>query len=255
MTQVHHVSMNEIYTDGNKVETTERYTRYLTPEQPLKFDANKWRYHYMPDVLTFKGDMLHQQQQHRNQNSQHLNFEFPVDVRPSSDMLRMLRENGFELGCVEMYAIEGTELAQLTEKEIVIKRISVAQIEDYFKIFNELSASYGQAYIEEANRHIHNEIVHGKGQLEYYVAYDGHCPVGILNLIQGEHTLELDGFAVHTDYQRKGYGTRIQAQVGKLAGKRTVVLVADSEDTAKEMYIKQGYTYLHYRYSALLELK
>lgn len=246
------ISMDTIYTDGHVIESQSRFTQFHTPEHPHKYDGNKWRYHLMPDVLTFKNDMVIQQQQHAQTASQHLNFEFPPDTYLSTDMLRLLRKEGFELGCVEMYAIEGSELERLSNEAISLKRVTLQNINDYLLIFSELSAPYGVVYIEEACSYIRKQIQYQKGQLAYYVAYEDDIPVGILNLIYGEKTLELDGFAVKPEYQQKGIGRRIQAQVGKLAEDRVVILVADAEDTVKEMYVKQGYTYLHFRYSALL---
>ncbi len=39
-----------------------------------------------------------------------------------------------------------------------------------------------------------------------------------------------------------------------IARERPVILVADAEDTAREMYMKQGYTFVSFQYSALKEL-
>lgn len=41
---------------------------------------------------------------------------------------------------------------------------------------------------------------------------------------------------------------------GGIARERPVILVADAEDTAREMYMKQGYTFVSFQYSALKEL-
>lgn len=45
----------------------------------------------------------------------------------------------------------------------------------------------------------------------------------------------------------------MQSFVGKLAGDRPVMLVADGEDTVKDMYLKQGYVYRSFRYQVLKE--
>ncbi|USO12401.1 hypothetical protein K9E69_12680 [Staphylococcus pseudintermedius] len=42
--------------------------------------------------------------------------------------------------------------------------------------------------------------------------------------------------------------------MGGIARERPVILVADAEDTAREMYMKQGYTFVSFQYSALKEL-
>ena len=90
----------------------------------------------------------------------------------------------------------------------------------------------------------------GKNRL---IAYLGKKPVGIVDLIITSHTLEIDGLGVMEQYRHNAIGSSIQSHVGKLAKTKPVILVADGEDTAKDMYIKQGYTYLGFRYQILKE--
>lgn len=75
-----------------------------------------------------------------------------------------------------------------------------------------------------------------------------------MNMIETERTVELDGFAVAEEARGRGVGSRMQAFVGEMARERPVILVADAEDTAKDMYMKQGYTFVSFQYSALKEL-
>ena len=65
--------------------------------------------------------------------------------------------------------------------------------------------------------------------------------------------MEIDGLGVMEQYRHNAIGSSIQSHVGKLAKTNPVILVADGEDTAKDMYIKQGYTYLGFRYQILKE--
>ena len=55
--------------------------------------------------------------------------------------------------------------------------------------------------------------------------------------------VEIDGFGVLENYQHQGIGSTLQAYVGQYADTRPVILVADGEDTARDMYLKQGYIY------------
>ena len=64
-----------------------------------------------------------------------------------------------------------------------------------------------------------------------------------MDVIVTDETVEIDGFGVLEDYRHKGIGTTMQSYGGHLAGSRPVILVADGDDTAKDMYIKQGYIF------------
>lgn len=245
--------MCDIYTDGNIAEVTERMVIYNTPSTPLYYDANKWIYRQMPDILTFQNDMLIQQQVHENQGSNHLQFEFPDNVKPHAEMLHFLRSKGFQLGYVELYVIEGNSLQNISDEPISLKKVTAETVNDYFTVFNPLSIEFGEEYVRESNARILKKVQQMSTPVQYYVAYDAGEPVGIVNLIETKKTIEIDGFAVRADMQKQGIGKRMQAQIGKIARERCVILVADGEDTVKDMYVKQGYTYISFKYSALLE--
>ena len=63
--------------------------------------------------------------------------------------------------------------------------------------------------------------------------------------------MEIDSLSVHPNYQRQGIGTKIQQFVMEHYPKKTIILVADGEDTPREMYTKQGYSYVGKQYNAL----
>ncbi|QLK86651.1 GNAT family N-acetyltransferase [Staphylococcus sp. 17KM0847] len=246
-------TIDDIYTEGILIEDNIRYKQYLTPERPLKFDANKWCYKKMPDLLTFKDDMIQQQSLHQAQGSTHLNFEFPQDVKPSIELIQYLRAQNFNLGCVELYMIEAETLRELTTQTIHMKRMTSATIKDYFTVFRPLSMAYGEDYLVETLKYLQTVVEMPEHSIEYYIAYEKNEPVGIVNVISTERHVEIDGFAVAESHQRQGIGSRMQAEIGRLAGQRPVILVADAEDTAKDMYVNQGYVYQCFQYSALRE--
>lgn len=85
------------------------------------------------------------------------------------------------------------------------------------------------------------------------IGYLENKPVGIVDVIENKNSVEIDGFGVLENYQRNGIGRTMQSYIGELAGQRPVILVADGEDTVKDMYLKQGYVYRSFRYQILKE--
>ncbi|NLK09625.1 MAG: GNAT family N-acetyltransferase, partial [Staphylococcus equorum] len=62
-----------------------------------------------------------------------------------------------------------------------------------------------------------------------------------------------DGFGVDESYQKQGIGSTMQTCVAEVADTKPIILIADGEDSAKEMYIRQGYIYISYCYQILKE--
>ena len=92
-----------------------------------------------------------------------------------------------------------------------------------------------------------------KKTVKRLVAYVDNEPVGTVDVIITDETIEIDSFGVIEQFQRQGIGSTIQAYIGNLANERPVILVADGEDTAKDMYTKQGYMYQSFVYHIVKE--
>ena len=110
---------------------------------------------------------------------------------------------------------------------------------------------FGDDYLQQSTEIIRDQFV--DDNKDRIIAYKGTIPVGIMDLIKSEDTIEIDGFGVLPDYQRQGIGEVMQSFVATVANNRTIILVADGEDTAKDMYLKQGYVYISYSYNVLKE--
>ncbi len=85
-----------------------------------------------------------------------------------------------------------------------------------------------------------------KDVIKRLVAYSNNEPIGVVDVIESENYIELDGFGVLEQFRHQGIGSTMQSITSEYAISRDhkpVILVADGEDTAKDMYAKQGYVY------------
>ncbi|WP_232824036.1 MULTISPECIES: GNAT family N-acetyltransferase [Paraliobacillus] len=87
--------------------------------------------------------------------------------------------------------------------------------------------------------HIHQVLAFYKG-----------APAGCVDVIISNETTEIDNLTVVESFRNRGIGSRLQEFVMKTFPDKTVILVADGEDTPKEMYLKQNYKYRDFKYEA-----
>lgn len=245
------ISMEDIYQQGTVYSYDAQKTIYLTPEEPLVFDVNKWAYKQMPTIKTWKKDMLKQFQLHKRQGSNHLAFTFPENESLEQKWMDELKSEHFELGIMELYAIESTNIKQRYHEHIEVSFVHSGILEDYIEIYKQFAEPYGKAYAEESIKMIRSQF--NDDQKSRLIAYDRGVPVGILDLILTDKTAEIDGFGVLERYQNKGIGSIMQSFVANVAGPRPIILIADGEDSAKHMYIKQGYIFISFCYQILKE--
>ena len=76
-------------------------------------------------------------------------------------------------------------------------------------------------------------------------------PAGYVDVIISNETVEIDNLTVDEEFQKKGIGSRLQKFVMDSFPEKVVILVADGEDTPREMYKKQNYQYHGFKYEIL----
>ncbi|POA09053.1 GNAT family N-acetyltransferase [Staphylococcus argensis] len=245
--------MRDIFNDGTIEDQDARRTIYLTSSTPHTFYKNTWVYHEMPDFETWKRDCAEQQRVHQQQGSSHLSFTFPENCELGDTWQDELKQEGFQLGILELYAVEPDTFLELNpaQKKVQLAQVDHETLEDYIEVYREFSEPFGREYTEESIWELREN--YEEEPPSRFVAYFNQQPVGIVDVIFTNSTVELDGFGVLESYQRQGIGRAIQREIARLAEGRTMILVADGEDTAKDMYVKQGYVFLSYTYQALKE--
>lgn len=248
------ISMKNIAQEGHRYLEDEQKIIYLTPSQPLKYDTNKWVYKTLPTIEQWHQDIAQQLKLHKQQSSNHLAFTFPENESLNQTWLSEIKNEGFQLGVLELYIIEGTELARFQRRpDLTISGVDAQNIEDYLAIYRSFALPYGEDFANESVNTTRQTILNKEDSVSRCVAYLEGQAVGTVDIIETEETVEIDSFGVLEGYRRQGIGTTIQSYIGEIAGERPVILVADGEDTAKDMYIKQGYTYQSFIYHIVKE--
>ncbi|KYH15347.1 acetyltransferase [Staphylococcus kloosii] len=243
--------MRNIYQSGQLKMEDDNKLIYLTPSEPIVYVSNYWIYKQMPSVKQWVNDIETQSMMHKAQGSNHLSFTFPENETPDDQLLKEIKDKDFELSYLELYAISPEELNFNTTIDIDVQFVTQDNIEDYLSIHQVFAKPFGDDYLQQSTEIIRDQFV--DDNKDRIIAYKGTIPVGIMDLIKSEDTIEIDGFGVLPDYQRQGIGEVMQSFVATVANNRTIILVADGEDTAKDMYLKQGYVYISYSYNVLKE--
>lgn len=103
-------------------------------------------------------------------------------------------------------------------------------------------ADMGEDFV--ARRFDRRALVYRTGAVERWLCL--HCGriVGVCDLFAHDGAAKLEDFDVHPGFQRQGFGTALLHALTRRAqslGARTIYLVTDEADTAREMYVKNGF--------------
>ena len=88
------------------------------------------------------------------------------------------------------------------------------------------------------------EYLSDHSKINAYLCYKNEEIVGRCDLLISDNVAKIENFSVLKKYQKKGYGRAILKELIELAINKNcdlIYLVADEEDTVKEMYLKLGF--------------
>jgi ribosomal protein S18 acetylase RimI-like enzyme len=245
------ITFKHIYKAGQPVLENELYIHVHNPEMLLQYDSNFIKFKRMPNVEEFKAAEKYLRDFHQKFNQQHVRFYFSENEKISQELESYLKtEASFSIGFLELYAVEPSKFPAVNVNVDIDVRVVAEDILDSFlELQYKQDSVFGEAFAEQKQQqHLRN---YKNDKFIQVMAFYKGVPAGSVDVILSEDTAEIDGLVVQEAFQRKGIGSQLQRYVMNEFNDRIVILVADGEDTPKEMYRKQNYQYLGFQYEAL----
>ncbi|QQZ07707.1 GNAT family N-acetyltransferase [Heyndrickxia vini] len=244
------ITFNHIYTLGNIVFENEIYKHYHYPEMLVRYDSNFLAFKKMPSIDEFKAAFTYLRNYHMKHGQSHVKFTFPENQKPPEGFLEYLNDNDFLYGYNELYEIQPDQFPRLKDNpDININPVTAENLDAFLTLQYTFDEEYGEEFAKQKvalhNRNFKDE------QIMQVLAYYRGLPAGSVDIIISEDTAEIDQLSVLDTMQRKGIGGRLQKFVMDHFPQKTIILVADGNDTPREMYQKQNYQYVGFKYECI----
>ncbi|WP_117168140.1 GNAT family N-acetyltransferase [Paraliobacillus sediminis] len=246
MTQI---TFDDIYTIGEIVVENAQYRHYHYPEMLIRYDSNFIEFKQLPSLTEFKEAESYLREYHLKQGQKHVKFYFPANIKPTVELIALLTDTGYEIGFLELYTIQPKDFPSVRNNpDISIQVVTDDNFEVLLNIQYQHDLSYGSEFaMQKADlitRQFEDQNIH-----QILAFYKG-APAGCVDVIISSETAEIDNLTVNEQFRNKGIGSRLQEFVMETFPKKNVILVADGEDTPREMYKKQSYKYHGFKYEA-----
>lgn len=250
---MNNISYKHIYESGKIVKQTPQWIHIHNPEMLLQYDSNYIEFLSMPTKEEFSEAEAYLQNFHQKTGQNHLKFVFPENEMLTKDLIEeLVSKKQYDIGFTELYAIKPTQFPSIkTDPDILIQKVETENFEDFLKLEYKQDIEYGEAFAK-GKRNAYQQNQKDDSVIQVIAYYKGQ-PAGALETILAEYTAEIDGLFVLEEFQRKGIATRLQKFVMDCCSDKTVILLADGDDTPKEMYKKQNYTFQGFQYESLKE--
>lgn len=244
------VTFENIHNYGSITYENELVKHYYFPEMPIYYSGNFILFKRMPTVEEFISTSTTLRDFHKKNDMNHVNFKFPPNQKPLSELIKYLEKEEYDYSFNELYVIKPENFPQVSDHlDTAVGYVTEETLPIYLDLQYQFEIEFGQAFAEQ-KRKIHIENFENNTLQQVISFYEGK-PAGTLDLIINDDKVEIDSFTVLEQYRKKGVGTRMQRFVMDEFPHHWVFLVADGEDTPREMYQKQKYKYYGFQYEVL----
>ena len=129
-----------------------------------------------------------------------------------------------------------------------IKVVDPRNDEAFFDFLYQEDIVYGEAYAKSNASRLNQVLTQNQSNFFYMKLEVDQKMIGHVNATVCGAVAKIDEFQIKKSHQRKGYGSALMSamvQTLKERNIRDVYLVTDMDDTAKDLYVRYGFTHLH----------
>jgi GNAT superfamily N-acetyltransferase len=241
------ITFEDIFIHGHVVFEDNLLKHYHFPEMLSRYDSNFIEYKAFPTLDEFKDAETYLREYHQKKGQKHIKFKFPVNEKVPMELVNYLNQEDYDIGFLELYAIQPNQFPEVNENpDIEVQIVTEKNLKPFLAFQFQQDIVFGSNFANQKVE-LNKQIFKDPNFMQLLALYKG-TPAGAVDVIIAQDTTEIDNLGVDEAFQRKGIGSRIQKFVMDTFHDKTVILVADGQDTPKEMYKRQNYQYLGYQY-------
>ncbi len=250
-------SFKDIEHSKSIAKETSLYTHNRNEEAFFMHIENYVIFHRVPSFAEFVETEAYLKSEHQKNGQDFIKFIWPEDCEIPHPIISYLGSNDFSLDVLELYAAPpGTFVPTRiyeTPSDVRVDWVNAENRSAYLSLSAQADKEVSEEFAKQ--KQPYTQAKFENPAFRPIVALCSDEAVGSIDLYLKEDSIEIDNFYVAIDSRCKGIGTALQQFVMEHADGKTVLLVADAADTAREMYNRQNYTYISFRYELLKVFK
>jgi spore maturation protein CgeE len=170
-----------------------------------------------------------------------LNLQFDFEI---SEVKQYIKQHDYEITTYDYYQFQFKHFDMLAARQdCYIKKLDNEQVDKALEFDIATNGEeLGMEFVKDRFDR-RSKVYLSHGLVDNYLCYYNGEIVGHCDLFINDDVAKIEDFDVAPDMQRKGFGTSILKEmvaIAKQHGAKTIYLITDNSDTAKEMYKKCG---------------
>lgn len=250
------VTFSSVAIHSTLIDENEFFKHYFNANALFRYDSNFFELKYSP--LKEEFELIEEMQWSFSEENglTHVKFYWPENQGIHPGTLTYLNQKDYGLEKLELYTIDPIRFVKAPEDpDISIKVVTQTELDDY-KAINHIEDKTISESFADAKQPFYNDLFQNEAVTFLLAFYKGK-PAGSCVLVDSDEGLEIDDLFTLKEYRLRGIASAILNFIMKkaLSGDKHVFLLADAEDTPKEMYMSKGFSYEGFRIGAQKVIK
>jgi hypothetical protein len=241
------ITFSDIYIHGHVIAEDSLLKQYHFPEMLSRYDSSFIEFKRFPTLEELKAAEIYLRAYHQKHGQKHIKFKFPENEMLPVELENYLSQVGYDTGMIELYTIQSEQFPEVKQdRNIDIQLVTDQTLEAFLELQYQQDLIFGSHFANQ-KKELNKSIFQNPKIIQLMALYQEE-PAGAVDLILTMNTVEIDNLGVLDAFQKKGIGSRIQKWVMDTFSDKTVILVADGQDTPRNMYRRQNYQCVGYQY-------
>nr|WP_256521736.1 GNAT family N-acetyltransferase [Halobacillus sp. A5] len=225
------------------------FEHFHNPYILQRYDSNFLQFKRMPELSEFTGAYEYLHNFHFERGLHHVKFCFPQNEKPGEELCQFFKQFEMSTGSLELYQIQPEQFPEaVPHNDIQVETVNSLNFPVFSDLHYHQDLEFGAAFAKQKVEF--NKKLFRDPDIEMVLAYYKGIPAGSVTAIRKKGIVEIDHLVVEDHLQRKGIGTRLQQHVMKQFPDSTIILVADGNDSVRDMYRKQNYQFKGFQVEA-----
>lgn len=237
---------------GEIVEDNASFTHWHAADFLERYDSNFIAFKQLPTVDVFQQAETYLAQFHQQRGQHHLKFYLPDNTYLQQDLQEYTKAAGYLESSLELYAIEPHAFrSKPAVSTVIIEEVTKENLEELIALKYAEDLQFGEQFAKNKEGFIRLQFQ--DEAVQQLIAFEEGIAVGYVDVHLTQTTAEIDELTVKEAFQKRGIGSQLQQFVMTAHADKIVLLLAEADDTPREMYRKQNYKYLGNRMELLKE--
>lgn len=231
----------DIFSRAKVALETDSYIIYHTVKSKIYYSGNYLQMKKLPQNIDDLDNYIQASRKFfQDKGVNFIHIALPENMDVDKKLKKYLIKENFNEIVLDLYSLHSDDYNEEFKSNFSIEELKKLDYSKYLEFQYEIDIELGnEEWAKQNQEFLYNDIK--SDNISQIIVKSEDNIVGTVNIIEKDDYIEIDNLYVDKKYRKRGIATDLIRYVIKKFNKRSVILVADFNDTVRFMYERMGF--------------